>query len=125
MAFARIAIVLSVACLACAEPTAVAVPSGIAMHYGLQDSDVLEALDIDGTGGVVKLVLRRGDGAIPGKGQTVNAHYDGKLTDGKQFDSSRKRGQPFSFPLGQGRVIKGWDVGFSSMAVGKRRIMSL
>lgn len=56
----------------------------------------------------------------------MNAHYDGKLAaDGKQFDSSRKRGQPFSFPLGGGRVIKGWDVGFASMNVGEKAVLEL
>ena len=45
-------------------------------------------------------------GAKPRAGQTVNAHYDGKLTNGVQFDASRKRGREFSFPLGAGRVIR-------------------
>ncbi len=64
-----------------------------------------------------------GAGAQPAAGQVVNAHYTGWLTDGKKFDSSRDRGQTFSFPLGQGRVIPGWDEGIASMKVGGRRLL--
>jgi FKBP-type peptidyl-prolyl cis-trans isomerase len=53
----------------------------------------------------------------------IQAHYTGWLTDGKKFDSSRDRGQTFGFPLGQGRVIKGWDEGIASMKVGGRRLL--
>lgn len=53
-----------------------------------------------------------------------DAHYVGKLAEGaKDFDSSRKRGQPFSFPLGKGRVIKGWDQGFAQMTIGEKAIL--
>lgn len=65
-----------------------------------------------------------GDGAVATAGKTVSVHYTGYLTDGKVFDSSRTRGQPFSFPLGAGRVIKGWDEGVVGMKVGgKRRLI--
>jgi FKBP-type peptidyl-prolyl cis-trans isomerase len=65
--------------------------------------------------------LTVGTGATPAAGQTVFVHYTGWLTDGKKFDSSRDRGQPFTFPLGRGRVIKGWDEGVATMKVGGRR----
>lgn len=65
--------------------------------------------------------LQVGNGATPAKGQTCVMHYTGWLTDGKKFDSSLDRGQPFEFPLGQGRVIKGWDEGVASMKVGGKR----
>ncbi len=65
--------------------------------------------------------LTVGDGAAPTAGQTVDVHYTGWLTDGTQFDSSVDRGRPFSFPLGQGRVIKGWDEGVATMKVGGKR----
>jgi peptidylprolyl isomerase len=62
-----------------------------------------------------------GTGAAPAAGQTVSVHYTGWLTDGKKFDSSRDRGRPFTFPLGRGKVIKGWDEGVATMKVGGRR----
>ena len=69
-------------------------------------------------------VLKEGVGAIPEPGQTVKAHYTGWL-DGfdsiKKFDSSRDRGRPFSFRVGAGQVIRGWDESFSTMKVGERR----
>ncbi len=55
------------------------------------------------------------------KGDTVFVHYTGKLTDGKVFDSSYNRGEPISFELGSGKVIKGWDEGIAGMSVGKKR----
>jgi peptidylprolyl isomerase len=65
-----------------------------------------------------------GDGPIPTNGQNVAVHYTGWLTNGKKFDSSRDRGEPFRFPLGAGRVIRGWDEGVASMHMGgKRRLI--
>ena len=67
--------------------------------------------------------LEVGDGAVAGPGQTVVVNYRGTLESGKEFDSSYGRG-PFSFPLGAGRVIKGWDEGVAGMKVGgKRRLV--
>ncbi|MDX2213646.1 MAG: FKBP-type peptidyl-prolyl cis-trans isomerase [Oculatellaceae cyanobacterium bins.114] len=65
--------------------------------------------------------LVEGTGATPQRGQTVIVHYTGTLEDGTKFDSSRDRNQPFSFPLGTGRVIRGWDEGISTMKVGGHR----
>ena len=68
-----------------------------------------------------------GTGASPAKGQTCVMHYTGWLwvngAKGAKFDSSVDRGQPFQFPLGMGRVIKGWDEGVASMKVGGKRTL--
>jgi peptidylprolyl isomerase len=66
-------------------------------------------------------VLKEGTGETPKAGQTVTVHYTGTLEDGTKFDSSRDRGQPFQFTIGQGQVIKGWDEGLGIMKVGGRR----
>ena len=65
--------------------------------------------------------IKVGTGATAEKGDTVEVHYTGWLKDGKKFDSSKDRGQPFVFPLGAGRVIKGWDEGVQGMKVGGTR----
>lgn len=71
--------------------------------------------------GLKYVELAPGDGATPNQGQTVTVHYTGTLEDGSKFDSSRDRNQPFSFRIGAGQVIKGWDEGLSTMKVGGRR----
>jgi FKBP-type peptidyl-prolyl cis-trans isomerase len=80
------------------EETLVTTPSG------LQYTDVVE-----------------GTGAMPQTGQRVTVHYTGTLADGTKFDSSRDRGRPFTFQIGVGQVIKGWDEGVSTMRVGGQR----
>jgi peptidylprolyl isomerase len=71
--------------------------------------------------GLQYIDIVEGTGETPKKGQTVSVHYTGTLQDGTKFDSSRDRGQPFEFPLGAGRVIKGWDEGIASMKIGGQR----
>jgi len=65
--------------------------------------------------------LKAGTGPEAKSGDSVTVHYTGTLENGTKFDSSRDRGQPFSFLLGKGRVIKGWDVGVAGMKVGGQR----
>ncbi|HLK55796.1 MAG TPA: FKBP-type peptidyl-prolyl cis-trans isomerase [Chthonomonadaceae bacterium] len=69
--------------------------------------------------------IREGTGESPAVGQKAVVHYVGTLTDGTKFDSSRDRGQPFEFPLGMGRVIKGWDEGVATMKVGGLRKLTI
>ena len=66
-----------------------------------------------------------GTGVEATKGKTVSVHYTGWLTDGKKFDSSKDRGQLFSFGLGQGQVIRGWDDGVAGMKVGGKRKLTI
>ncbi|MGH7316438.1 MAG: FKBP-type peptidyl-prolyl cis-trans isomerase [Candidatus Rokuibacteriota bacterium] len=89
--------------------------SAITMSDG-KDEQVVETA----TGlGYVDLV--DGTGARPKTGDTVSVHYTGWLKRGAKFDSSVDRGTPFEFPVGKGRVIKGWDEGVISMKVGGKR----
>ena len=62
-----------------------------------------------------------GEGQEAKRGYRVSVHYTGTLQDGKKFDSSRDRGQPFEFALGAGMVIRGWDEGVAGMKIGGRR----
>ena len=66
-----------------------------------------------------------GTGSSPTQGQTVVVHYTGWLTDGKKFDSSVDRGEPFEFQIGVGQVIQGWDQGVSTMKVGGKRKLTI
>ena len=70
-------------------------------------------------------ILAEGAGAGAQSGQTIAVHYTGKFADGKEFDSSVKRNVPFTFQLGQGRVIKGWDLGVVGMKVGEERKLTI
>ncbi len=76
--------------------------------------------------------MTEGTGAMALAGKTVSVHYTGWLFDaaapetkGRKFDSSRDRGEPFSFPLGAGRVIAGWDRGVAGMRVGGQRRLTI
>jgi FKBP-type peptidyl-prolyl cis-trans isomerase len=65
--------------------------------------------------------IAQGQGAPAAAGRTASVHYTGWLTNGEKFDSSRDRDQPFSFTLGAGQVIAGWDEGVAGMKAGGRR----
>jgi FKBP-type peptidyl-prolyl cis-trans isomerase FkpA len=69
--------------------------------------------------------LAMGEGPEAKTGDAVSVHYTGWLTDGTKFDSSVDRGTPFEFPLGAGRVIKGWDEGVAGMKVGGKRKLTI
>ncbi len=75
--------------------------------------------------GLQYIELLPGTGAEAAAGKRVTVHYTGWLTNGTKFDSSRDRGQPFSFGLGAGQVIKGWDEGVAGMKVGGRRKLTI
>ena len=65
-------------------------------------------------------VLTAGNGATPQKGEAVTVHYTGRFQDGEKFDSSVDRGDPFTFTLGAGEVIGGWDLGVAKMKIGDK-----
>lgn len=69
--------------------------------------------------------LAKGSGKEAVKGNRVSVHYTGWLTDGKKFDSSKDRGQPFEFQLGAGQVISGWDQGVQGMKEGGKRKLTI
>ncbi len=69
--------------------------------------------------------LKVGIGQEAVAGRSVSVHYTGWLTDGTKFDSSVDRGSPFQFPLGAGRVIRGWDEGVQGMRVGGKRKLTI
>jgi FKBP-type peptidyl-prolyl cis-trans isomerase len=71
-------------------------------------------------GKLTKLVHAEGEGEVPQKGQEIFALYRGTLQNGTEFDSNLDRDSPFSFVLGEGNVIKGWDEGFASMKKGEK-----
>ena len=82
--------------------------------------------DLTGDQGVLKSITQEGSGDFPKEGDEIRAHYIGTLAaDGSEFDSSRKRGQVFKFVLGEGSVIKGWDIGFAKMRKGEKAILTI
>ena len=85
---------------------------------------IVDAAYSDGT--VRKLIVDDvilGNGVAVKSGDTVSVHYVGTLQNGQEFDNSRKRGEPFTFTLGEGKVIKGWEEGITGMKVGGKRIL--
>ncbi len=69
--------------------------------------------------------LKAGEGQEAKAGDKVTVHYVGTLTDGSKFDSSRDRGKGFTFELGKGQVIKGWDRGVAGMKIGGMRKLTI
>ena len=102
------------------NPTLFAMANSDEMNISQQGE--LEEITTESGLVILDLVLGEGEEAIPGKTVTVN--YTGKLENGEQFDTSIGRA-PFSFPLGAGRVIKGWDEGVTGMKVGGQRKLTI
>jgi peptidylprolyl isomerase len=77
----------------------------------------------NGSEGLRYAIVKPGEGEPAKSGSNVKVHYTGWLVNGYKFDSSRDRGQPFAFPLGGGRVIRGWELGVQGMLPGEKRIL--
>ncbi|ACK66907.1 peptidylprolyl isomerase FKBP-type [Rippkaea orientalis PCC 8801] len=94
----------------------------VALDTSTKETQKMDAKNtVTTSSGLQYVDLVEGTGNSPSQGKTVTVHYTGTLENGKKFDSSRDRGQPFSFKIGVGQVIKGWDEGVMSMKVGGRR----
>src|SRR6266566_400810 len=89
------------------------------------DKDKPEGKEITTKSGLKYQDLKEGAGDAAKAGDTVEVHYVGTLTDGKKFDSSRDRNEPFVFKLGAGKVIKGWDEGVAGMKAGGKRKLTI
>lgn len=87
----------------------------VAVPFDVKGLDTLKTAS-----GLKYIVVKKGTGEQAAAGKTVDVHYTGYLMDGKRFDSSVERGEPISFPLGQGMVIKGWEEGIALMKVGDK-----
>jgi len=88
-------------------------------------SAMAEKAEHETSSGLKYVDLVTGEGRQPKKGKTVVVHYTGWLENGQKFDSSLDRGQPFSFRIGMGQVIRGWDEGVMSMRVGGKRRLTI
>jgi len=84
-----------------------------------------ESKEVTTPSGLKYTDIKVGDGAEAKAGQVVDVHYTGWLTNGTKFDSSVDRGKPFSFKLGAGQVIEGWDKGVAGMKVGGKRKLTI
>ena len=122
------AVLSSLLQLTIGTPDAIA-STNISQHQPLQTTIATAAKKgtktITTPSGLRYTILKAGKGATPKPGQEVFVHYTGTLTNGKKFDSSRDKGQPFSFKVGAGQVIPGWDEALSTMKVGERRQLTI
>jgi len=83
----------------------------------------LPGKEVNYESGLRTIIHKEGSGEKPVSGDNITVHYKGLLADGTEFDSSHSRGKPFTFVVGQGRVIKGWDEGLLYMQVGEKRTL--
>ena len=105
-------------------PKAIASPVSVVSSLNNQEISNMDLTQAVTTpSGLQYIDQQVGTGESPTRGQTVIVHYTGTLEDGTKFDSSRDRNSPFSFKIGVGQVIKGWDEGVGSMKVGGVRTL--
>lgn len=134
---------ISVACMAAAlyliqletnasllssEPAAVVESESVVVGEGNERNEWTKAIvkASDDNGNVKSMIIddiKVGEGTEVKVGDTVAVHYIGTLQDGTEFDNSKKRGEPFTFSVGAGQVIRGWDEGLVGMKVGGQRVL--
>ena len=90
-------------------------------NQNISENNMAEKIYITTDTGLKYYDIKIGQGDFPKPGDILSVHYTGQLEDGTIFDSSVQRGQPIEFPVGKGRVIKGWDEGLLSMQIGGKR----
>jgi FKBP-type peptidyl-prolyl cis-trans isomerase FkpA len=115
---------------ACGQPGGAEMPANEDTENAAAEPAGTEAVSNEPITELQIIDVVEGDGDMPAAGQNIVVHYTGWLYEpqaednkGNKFDSSVDRGQPFVFPLGQGRVIRGWDEGFAGMKIGGKRIL--
>ena len=86
-------------------------------------NEYINIINLTDDASVIKKIIKQGEGDLPINGQNIIAHYTGKLEDGTVFDSSLNRDEPFNFILGEGSVIKSWDLCFASMKRGEKALL--
>ncbi len=91
----------------------------------VRQQDMVNSKSMENQNGLKIEDLKTGDGAEAKAGNTISVHYTGTLVDGTKFDSSLDRGESFSFTLGIGQVIKGWDEGVAGMRIGGKRKLTI
>ena len=114
-------ITLPVALTACAPSQAVKPMQGVQLSQPAPEASGF----VTTQSGLQYKDVKEGTGALAQKGNTVSVHYTGTFTNGQKFDSSLDRGEPFSFRLGAGEVIKGWDEGVAGMRIGGKRLLQV
>lgn len=97
-------------------------------NEGEAAADLKAAIEtaVDARGNIERMIINditTGEGRTVEEGDTVTVHYIGTLQNGQEFDNSNKRGEPFSFTVGEGRVIKGWEEGLIGMKAGGKRVL--
>jgi FKBP-type peptidyl-prolyl cis-trans isomerase FkpA len=101
----------------------------VGIYFLIKDAGEKEdednGLNVYDAGGVKVEVLKKGSGVEAKKGDTVEVHYTGWLEDGEKFDSSVDKGDPFSFVIGAGQVIPGWDLGIEGIKTGEKRRLTI